>query len=101
MMYDKPITIQTQDAETEEWTDALELHARVNKTGGGVTLNAGADQYQVRLTFEMRYCEPLEKIAYSVQPYRIVYRGRHFKVLDYDDYMERHLTVKMVGELYE
>ena len=101
MTYDKPIVIQTQDQDTEAWVDTLRLHARVNKTGGGASLSAGADQYQVRLTFELRYVADLERIAYSVQPYRIVYRGHHFKVLDYDDYMERHLTVKLVGELYE
>ena len=101
MTYDKPIVIQTQCPNTEAWTDTLRMHAHVNKTGGGTTLAAGADQYQVRLTFELRYARALEQIALGVQPFRIVYKGRHFKVLDYDDYQERHLTVKMVGELYE
>lgn len=100
MTYDKPITVQVQDPDTEQWTDALHIHARVNKTGGGQVLNAGADQYRVTLTFEVRYAKALEDIAYNVQPYRIIYRGRSFKVTDYDDYMEQHRTVKMVGELY-
>ncbi len=100
MTYDKPITVQVQDSATEQWTDKLRLHARVNKTGGGQTFNAGADQYRVSRTFEVRYVKALEEIAHSPQPYRIVYRGRTFKVVDYDDYMERHLTVKLVGELY-
>ena len=34
------------------------------------------------------------------QPYRILYRGHTFKVVDYDDYLEQHRTVKMVGDLY-
>lgn len=101
MTYDKPIVIQTQDQATEAWTDTLRLHARVNKTSGDTALTAGADQYRVRLTFELRYIAALKQIAYGVQPFRIVYRGRHFKVLDYDDFMEQHLTVKLVGELYE
>ena len=101
MMYDKPITIQIQDDTTEEWVDRLYMHARVNKTGGGQTLNAGADQYRASLTFELRYVKALEDIAYSPQPFRVVYRGRHFKVTDYDDYMEQHRTVKLVGEFYE
>ena len=103
MTYDKPIMIQVQDPETEEWTDAFErsLHARVNKTGGGMKLNAGADQYSASLTFELRYIKKLEDIAYGPQPYRIIYRGRTFKVTDYDDYMERHQTVKLVGAFYE
>ena len=100
MMYDKPITVQVQDPETEQWSDKLHLHARVNKTGGGQALNAGADQYRVSLTFEVRYVKLLAEVAFNVQPYRIVYRGKTFKVVDYDDYMEQHRTVKMVGEMY-
>lgn len=101
MTYDKPIIIQTQDPDTEQWADKLHLHARVNKTGGGTSVNAGADQYQVKLNFDLRYVAALQEIAYSVQPYRIMYRGRKFKVIDYDDYMEQHRTVRLVGELYE
>lgn len=100
MTYDRPITVQVQDLDTEEWTDALHLHAHVNKTGGGQLFDAGADQYQVRLTFDVRWCRQLEKIAYGVQPYRIVYHENTFKVTDYDDYQEQHMTARMVGELY-
>lgn len=99
--YDKPITLQTQDETTEEWVDAMHLHARVNKTGGGTSLNAGADQYHVSLTFDVRYNARLEELRYSPQPFRIVYRGHTFKVTDYDDYMEEHKEVRLVGELYE
>ena len=42
----------------------------------------------------------LEAIAYGPQPYRILYRGHTFKVTDYDDYLEQHRTVKLVGDLY-
>lgn len=101
MTYDKPITVQVQDPDTEEWRDELHLHARVNKTGGGARLNAGADQYTASLTFEVRYVRALEELAYNTQPYRVVYRGRKFKVVDYDDFMEQHRTVKLVGEFYE
>lgn len=100
MTYDKPITIQVQDPETEQWSDKLHLHAGVNKTGGGTSFNAGADQHRASLTFKLRYVKALEDLAYSPQPYRIIYRGRTFKVVDYDDYMERHREVKLVGELY-
>lgn len=100
MRYDKPITVQQQDPATEQWVDALQLHARVNKTGGGQAVAAGADQFRASLTFEVRYTAALEDIAYTPQPFRIVYRSRTFKVTDYDDYMEQHRTVKMVGELY-
>ena len=103
MLYDKPIMIQVQNPDTEDWEDAFDknLHARVNKTGGGTAMNAGADQYRASLTFELRYVKALEDINYSPQPYRVVYRGRTFKVKDYDDYMEQHRTIKLVGEFYE
>lgn len=102
MTFDKRITIQVQNA-AEEWADAFErpLLARINKTGGGQTFSAGADQYRVSLTFELRYRKALEDIAFGVQPFRVVYRGHTFKVTDYDDYMQQHRTVKLVGELYE
>ena len=99
--YDKPITIQTQDETTEEWADTLHLHARVNKTGGGTSVNAGADQYHASLTFAVRYNKQLEALRYNPQPFRVAYRGHTFKVTDYDDYMEEHNEVRLVGELYE
>lgn len=103
MVFDKPIMVQVQDPDTEKWKDAFDktLHARVNKTNGGTTTSAGADQYRASLTFELRYNKKLEGINYSPQPYRIVYRGRTFKVTDYDDYQEQHRTIKLVGEFYE
>lgn len=100
MSYDKLITIQQQDPENEQWADLWNLHARVNKTGGGQSMNAGADQYVATLTFELRYFAALEVIKYNPQPYRIIYRGHTFKLADYDDFMERHRTVKLVGEAY-
>jgi SPP1 family predicted phage head-tail adaptor len=103
LIFDKIIRIEVQDPETEQWTDAFgkNLHANVNKTGGGTYQNAGADQYNASLTFKLRYTKKLEAIAYSPQSYRIIYRGRKFKVTDYDDYMEQHREVKLVGEFYE
>lgn len=101
MPYDRPVVIQVQNETTEAWGDFLRLHAKVNKTGGGQTLNAGADQYRAALTFEVRYCKQLEQLRFGVQPFRIIYQNRKFKVIDYDDFMERHQTVKLVGELYE
>lgn len=100
MIYDKPITIQLQDPTSEDWADKWKLHARVNKTGGGQALTAGADQYRATLTFEVRYFKALEELRYNPQPFRVVYRGHSFKLVDYDDYMEEHQTVKLVGEAY-
>lgn len=100
MTYDKPITIQVQDSDTEQWADKWHLHARVNKTGGGQALSASADQFRAVLTFEVRYFSALEEMRYNPQPFRIVYRGHTFKLTDYDDFMEQHQTVKLVGEAY-
>lgn len=99
MTYDKPITIQIRD-DSENWADLWKLHARVNKSGGGQASNAGADQYKATLSFDVRYFKALEDMRYNPQPYRIVYRGHFFKLVDWDDYMEQHLTVKLVGEAY-
>lgn len=99
-MFDKPIKIQLQDPDTEEWVDKLSLHATVNKTGGGSNFNAGTDQYNASLTFTVRYVRALEDLAYNTQLYRIIYRGRTFRIVDYDDFMEQHREVKLVGEYY-
>lgn len=96
-----PIIIQKQDPETEEWTDLLNLHAiKVNKTGGGESFGAGKEQYRPKLSFDLRWCKELEALRWSTQPHRIVYQGNTLNLVDYDDYMERHLTVRLVGEAY-
>ena len=96
-----PFTIQAQDPDTEEWADKWKLHAlKVNKTGGGQTLSAGADQYKTSLTFEVRHFKALEELRYNPQPFRIIYQGHKFKITDYDDFMEEHRIVKLVGEAY-
>lgn len=103
MRYDKAIAIQKQDETTEQWSDWLgkPLHARVNKTGGGRGMQAGADQFRATLTFEVRYFAALEELRYDSQRFRILYQGRAFKLTDYDDYQEQHRTVRLVGEYYE
>ena len=100
MRYDKLITVQIQDENTELWTDSWHLHAYVNKTNGGQAFNAGADQFKATLTFKVRYFSGLEALRYSPQLYRVVYRGHTFKVSDYDDFQERHNEVTLVGEAY-
>lgn len=100
MTYDKPFTVERMDPTTEEWSTAWRLHARINKTGGGQTFSAGADQYRATLTFEVRHFAALEEMRYSPQLFRIVYRGHLFKLVDYDDFMEEHMTVKLTGEAY-
>lgn len=96
-----PLTIQKMDPDTERWEDLLHPHAlQVNKTGGGETHNAAAEQFRPRLTFELRWCKALEDVAYTPQLHRIVYRGRVYDIQDYDDFMEQHRTVRLVGVAY-
>lgn len=97
-----PVTIQKMDPTTEDWTDLLHLHAiQVNKTGGGEAFNAGREQYHPRRTFVFRWCKALEAVQWDPQGHRLVYRGHTFNILDYDDYMEQHLEIRLVGEAYE
>lgn len=96
-----PFTIQVMNPDTEEYSDLLHLHAKqVNKTGGGESFAAGADQYHPRLTFTVSWCKALEDVAHNTQLHRIVYRGHTYNIQDYDDYMEQHIEVKLVGEAY-
>lgn len=96
-----PLTIQQMDPDTESWTDLLHLHAlQVNKTSGGETHNAGAEQYHPRLTFVLRWSSVLENVVYAPQIHRIVYKGRAYNIEDYDDFMEQHRTVRLVGVAY-
>lgn len=99
-IYDKPILIQRINEITEEWEDLYNLHARVNKKNGDEAVNAGAVRYKSNKTFEVRYFKDLADIDGNTQSYRIVYKDRTYNITDYDDYMEQHLTVTLVGELY-
>lgn len=98
----RPFIIQRMNPDTEEWTDLPKpFHAlQVNKTGGGETFNAGAEQYHPRLTFEVRWSKVLEDVVYQPQLHRIVYRGRVYDIQDYDDFMEQHRVVRLVGVAY-
>lgn len=96
-----PFKIQWIDQDTEEWADYKSFHARqVNKATGDESFNAGAEQYHVRLWFEVQWCKALEAVAYAPQLYRIIYRGHYFNIRDYDDYMEQHTVVRLLGEAY-
>ena len=100
MTYDKPITIQKIDEDSELWSDLWNLHARVNKTTGSEYVEAGANRSQSTKTFELRYFNGLEAIDYNRGLYRIKYRGHTYNILDYDDYMESHINVKIKAVSY-
>lgn len=100
MIFDKPITIQKINEDSEKWEDLYTLHARVNKTNGSEYLNAGANQSKSTRVFEVRYFKNLEDIDDSRGLYRIVYRSRTYNITDYDDYLEQHKTIKLLGVSY-
>lgn len=100
-VFDRPIVIQKINELTEDWEDVFKVHASVNKSSGdNEYLNAGAIQGKKNLTFEIRYFSDLEDISFNLSCYRIVYRGVNYDIKDYDDFMENHKTVKLLGASY-
>lgn len=96
-----PVTVQRMDPETEQWTDLLHLHARqVNRAGGGESYAAGREQYSPTLMFDFTWCKAVEAIRWDVARHRLLYQGHVFNIVDYDDYMEQHITVRLTGEAY-
>lgn len=100
MTYDKPIVIQKIDQDTETWSDLWPLHARINKTTGTEFVEAGADRSQSTKTFELRYFTELEDVDFNRGLYRIMYRDHAYNIVDYDDYMEKHQTVRLKAVSY-
>lgn len=102
-IYDKPISLQVINENTELWEDALDkpLHARINTTQRDREISQdGAIRAKRALTFEVRYFGLLAEIALNTQLYRIVYKGVPYNITGIDDFMERHVIVKIFGEAY-
>lgn len=100
--YDRPIIIQKIN-EAEEWIDLFDkpVHASINKAkANDEYLSGGAVQAKTSLVFEVRYFKDLEQIRFNTQAYRIIYQGVPFDIEDYDDYMLRHKTVRLLGKSY-
>ncbi|TFI13725.1 hypothetical protein E4P35_11020 [Thiopseudomonas sp. 4R-3cl] len=104
MLYKFPIRIEKRDEVTEQWVEYMPLvHAGINKNvrrTGYEVLSGGAIQIKRSLIFEVRYSPPVREIAHNTQLYRIIYDGEAYDVIDYDDFEERHQTVKLVGAYY-
>lgn len=98
MTYDKPVTIE-KITEDEQWEPFANIHCRINKTKGVESSNAGAQRFQATLTFEARYSKPLEQIRSNTQIYRLKYRNETYNIVDYDDFLEKHRTIKLTGVL--
>ena len=100
-LFDRPIVIQKINELTETWEDVFKVHAGINKTkGDDEYLSGGAIQGKKNLTFEVRYFSGLEDISLNIQSYRIVFQGIPYDIKDYDDFMLKHKTVKLLGVSY-
>ena len=99
--FNKSITIQKCD-EDEKWSTLFTLYARINKSSSSKNeyLNGGAERSRASKTFEVRYMEQLSVIQFNTQSYRIVYEGVNYNITDYDDFMEKHQFIKLVGVSY-
>lgn len=95
-VYDKPVVIQKL-SDNGEWVKQWRLLASVNKTGGGEVHESGARRSSHSLTFDVRYFSALFDIFLNTQDFRIIYRDAVFYIDDYDDYMEKHINVRLTG----
>lgn len=101
MTLDRPITIQKIDPQGETWADLYTVHASVNKHKTDKEyLSAGAVQSRQYLVFTIRHFKQIEDVATNTQLYRIVYDGKYYDILDYDNYRMQDKTVRLLGGSY-
>lgn len=100
MVFDKRIIIETLDESPEQWKPRYSLHAHINKSSGSERFGAGASRTAMTKKFEVRYFKDLTEIEFNTQIFRIVYKNQIYNIVDYDDYMENHQTVRLTGEYY-
>lgn len=98
MTYNRPITIQKLNLETETWSDYYSTHANINKAGGREYFNASSVISNSTFNFKVRYCETIKNIQYETEIYRVLYDRRYFNIKNVDNYnMENH-ELTLVGE---
>lgn len=98
MILNHKIQVQKLNENTNLYEDYYSCHANVNKTGGNEYLIAGAVSSKNKFTFVVRYCKELKNLQFDTQSYRIVFNNIVFNILDADDFMQRHQTIKIIGE---
>lgn len=98
MILNQKIQIQKLNDDNDSYSGYYSCHAQVNKTGGNEYLIAGSVSTKNKFTFIVRYCEELKNLQFDTQTYRIVFNGVIFNILDADDFMQRHKTIKIIGE---
>lgn len=92
----KPIIIQKL-TEDETWETISKTHASVNKASGSAYLGSGSEQSSSGKTFTIRYRPELADIQFNKQSYRIIYGNVIYTIDDYDDYLEKHISIRLLG----
>lgn len=92
----KPIIIQKLN-EAEKWETVAKVHASVNKASGNAYLGSGSEQSSSGKTFTFRYAPIFSLIQFDKQSYRIIYEGVIYTIEDYDDYLEKHISIRLLG----
>ena len=92
----KPIIIQKLN-EAETWVTVGKVHASVNKASGNAYLGSGSEQSSSGKTFTFRYAPIFSLIQFDKQSYRIIYEGVIYTIEDYDDYLEKHISIRLLG----
>ena len=87
-VYDKPVIIQRIN-ENGVWADWRRVRAYIN------TVKDTADS----LYFEVRYERRISEIFSKIEEFAIIYRGDVYLIRNYDDFQQRHLTVKLTAEI--
>ena len=92
----KPIIIQKLN-EAETWETVGKVHASVNKASGNAYLGSGSEQSSSGKAFSFRYAPIFSPIQFDKQSYRIIYEGVIYTIEDYDDYLEKHISIRLLG----
>lgn len=100
-VYDKPVTMQEYDGDTEEYADIPELptlHAHINPAFFSTEKNEGkAMQNDVTMDFYLRYFPMLKNVVKRPQLYRLVWEGDAYDLIGGDDYHLKHNEVRLRG----
>lgn len=95
---DGKIEVYKLNEKTERYEFCFSCFANINKHGtGGEYLIAGAVKDKVSYIFKVRYFTKTVAIWREVQKYRIKYNNKFFNVVDYDDFLNQHKEIRLLG----
>lgn len=99
-VYDKLVEFQSFDDDAGEWKTFMRSLARVNNAGGMTGSQDDVERPVETLEFSMRWQRKMDEIRPKLENARLVYMGRAYTALSYDDYMEAHREVRIKGSFY-